>query len=150
MATVFDLLRHLEGDKLYLYDDATGKRVVPGYVMIGHPTIGTGFALDVGGLTQDEDDLLLAHRAARAESACASIFGSTLQTAEPARFAALASMAYQMGVGGLEGFIQLRGAVERGDWQAARDAALDSAWAHQTPGRAQEVAAMLLTGEWPI
>jgi hypothetical protein len=31
----------------------------------------------------------------------------------------------------------------------AHDALLDSAYAHQTPARAQRNAAMLLTGQWP-
>ena len=49
---------------------------------------------------------------------------------------ALLDMAYQLGVRGLEGFTAMLSALQSGDCAAAKAAALDSAWARQTPSRA--------------
>ena len=78
------------------------------------------------------------------------------------RQAALADMAYQMGAGnchgddnpltgegGLAAFHQALSHAAAQDWRAAHDAILASAYAHQTPARAQRNAGMMLTGQWP-
>ena len=64
--------------------------------------------------------------------------GLTLQTRE-----ALLNMAYQLGVNGLERFADMLSALQAGDCDAAKAAALDSEWARQTPARAASVAARL-------
>ena len=64
--------------------------------------------------------------------------GQPLQTRE-----ALLNMSYQLGVRGLEGFADMLSAIQAGDCDAAKAAALDSAWARQTPARAASVAARL-------
>lgn len=56
---------------------------------------------------------------------------------------ALVSMCYQLGAEGLGRFVKMWAALSRGDWPEAERQALDSLWARQTPGRAQETAAML-------
>ena len=56
---------------------------------------------------------------------------------------ALLDMAYQVGVEGLLGFHDMLTALERGDYQAAKAAALSSHWAIETPHRAQRVADLL-------
>ncbi len=63
------------------------------------------------------------------------------------RQAVLLDMAYQMGLGGLLRFARALSAMEAGDWQAAHDAMLASAWDAQTPGRAQVEARIMLTGQ---
>jgi len=65
------------------------------------------------------------------------------------RRAGLADMAFQLGGRGLSQFVHMLAAVRTQSWQMAHDALLDSAYAHQTPARAQRNAAMLLTGQWP-
>ena len=62
------------------------------------------------------------------------------------RKAVLVSMSYQMGVGGLLKFKRMIAAIEREDWQAAADEALNSKWARQTPQRAMRHAEVLLCG----
>ena len=56
---------------------------------------------------------------------------------------ALGNMAYQLGVGGVSKFKNMMKALEDGDRELAADAALDSTWATQTPGRAKRVAALI-------
>jgi lysozyme len=70
-------------------------------------------------------------------------------TLDEARFAALLSMVFQMGIGSVLGFPKMLLHMKRGEWQAAHDAALDSDWARiQTPARAQRTAKQILTGVW--
>ena len=56
---------------------------------------------------------------------------------------ALLNMSYQLGVNGLDGFTDMLSALQAGDCDAAKAAALDSEWARQTPARAASVAARL-------
>jgi lysozyme len=66
---------------------------------------------------------------------------------DPVRAAALVSMAFQLGVGGLAEFRTSLGLIAAKQWQAASDSLLKSLWAKQTPGRALRVAEMIATGE---
>ena len=51
----------------------------------------------------------------------------------------LLDMAYQLGVEGVLEFKDMLAAFERGDYPAAKAAALDSSWARETPDRARRV-----------
>ena len=61
----------------------------------------------------------------------------------------LADMAYQLGPTKLDGFERMLGHLERGEWNAAADEALASAWHRETPARAEAGAAVFraLAGE---
>jgi len=59
---------------------------------------------------------------------------------------ALIDMRFQLGWAGLLTFERLLDAVKRRDWVQAKAEVLHSAYATQTPGRAQENADMLATG----
>lgn len=65
------------------------------------------------------------------------------------RQAALLDGAYQMGETGLGQFHEMLGAVRIGSWVHAHDAWLNSLEAHETPGRANRNATILLTGMRP-
>lgn len=119
---------------------------------LGYLTIGVGRLVDErrgGGLAPAEVDLLLANdiagrvRAMRRWPAWVRVQG------DPVRAAALLSMCFQLGARGLSGFTDTLGHVVSGEFDAAADAMLDSAWAGQTPARALRVAAMIRTGEMP-
>ena len=58
----------------------------------------------------------------------------------------LANMGFNLGVQGLLAFHHALAAIQAGDWQAAHDGMLDSAWAHQVGDRAQRLATQMLTG----
>ena len=150
MPTVDDLFKMEEGFRGTLYDDATGKPIVPGWTVIGHPTAGWGFALDTCPLDQVEADFIFARRLARATAAAIIDLGAAdWKRLDDVRRAALTSMAYQMGAAGLAAFKNTLAAVRAGNWQAARDGVMASDFAKETPGRAGRDATMLLTGEWP-
>jgi lysozyme len=144
------LVAGAEGYRSRAYDDATGERVVPGYTMKGHVTIGYGRALDVDGVTVAEAVMLRDNSVAAAIADARTVFGPTRwSTLDLNRQAALVDMAYELGRAGLAGFRAMIAALDRGDWPAAHDAALASAWAGQVAGRAERDAKILLTGQLP-
>ncbi len=62
---------------------------------------------------------------------------------------AVADMAYQMGVSGLLRFQKMIQAILEADYDTAAREMLDSKWARQVKDRAQRLAKMVRTGEWP-
>jgi lysozyme len=77
------------------------------------------------------------------------LVGSTWPVVDVVRRAALADMAFELGMAGLGGFNVMLDAVRDGNWAAADAAVMASAYAHQVPARASAAAIMLLTGNWP-
>lgn len=134
---------------LVVYDDATGQPIRPGTLVVGHPTIAIGRALDTHGVSDAEAEAFFASDVATAEAGVAAIWPWT-SALDPVRRDALANMAFEMGAHGLAEFLHMGAALQRGDWQAAHDAALDSGWARELARfgsrRARRVAAQLLTG----
>ena len=68
----------------------------------------------------------------------------------PVRQAALANMAFQMGVEGLFKFVTTLTYVQQGDFERAASNMLNSKWARQTPARARRVAQAIQSGEVPV
>lgn len=135
---LIDIIKRQEGKSLKAYHDTRGVL-----------TIGFGRNLDDVGISDAEAEYLLANDLARAAKDAAAVVGPAFHGLKPARKRALESMAFQMGRQGLSGFARMLDAIRADDWPAAKREALDSDWAKQTPGRAREVAEMLLTGTMP-
>lgn len=144
-AVVLEILRREEGLRLKVYDDATGKPVVPGYTMKGHPTIGIGRALDVQGLTEEECELLLMNNVATYMKEVPSAVPNWARLSTT-RKAVLICMAFQMGVPGLKTFKNTLADIGRGDYAAAATRMLQSKWAQQTPARAKRMAELMRRG----
>lgn len=144
-AALVPMLRAEEGLRLTCYDDATGRPIVPGMKVAGHPTIGIGRALDTNGITSAEADYLLGNDVAKVAAALdANIPWWRALTVT--RQVVLAGMAFQMGVAGLMGFRNTLAMVQTGDYRGAARGMLSSKWATQTPGRAARMAMMMEHG----
>lgn len=142
-AMVAELTRD-EGVRLRVYDDATGEPLTPGKLLIGHPTIGVGRALDVNGISQAESDAML-------ESDIEHYIGELMGyawflTMDPVRQRAVVNMRHQLGLHGLLGFSKMIAAIERQDWADAFAEGHNSAWYRQTPWRAERVLLQLRDG----
>ncbi len=122
-----------------------GLRLTPYRDTRGVLTIGYGINLDQG-LDRVEADLLLEHRVASRIGEL-SLRLPVFSTLDPVRQRVVLNMAYQLGVSGLLGFRRLRAALEQGHYARAADEMLDSAWATQTPARAQRLARWMRTGD---
>ena len=123
-----------EGFKPHVYKDSEG-----------YDTIGHGILVDArkgGGITVDESRMLLRNRLMLAIHRLDKLRPGW--RIYPGRVSdALANMAYQMGADGLNGFTKMWAALDREDFEAAADEALDSKWAKQTPNRARRMANLI-------
>ena len=118
-----------EGFRAYVYDDATGIRITPGYTCVGHPTVGYGTALDVRGLTEDEATLLLQNELANQLLELNQLAWFALL--DDVRKGVIQNLAYNIGVSGVEGFHHMIAAIKVRDWNMARIEMEDSHWAQQ-------------------
>jgi lysozyme len=147
------LLREHEGVRSRAYQDS-----------LGNWTIGVGRNLQNPGLSRDEvialtkevdlpDDiinlLLQNDLQAVAHQVAGTVGDATWATLNEPRQAALIDMGFA-GPAKLSYFYKLLAALQHGLWQSAHDEVLNSKWATQVgSSRANCVADMLLTGNWP-
>jgi len=136
-------VRAHEGWRPDPYDDLTGKAVV---APVGKITIGFGCNLQ-DGISKELGVLILRHQLDVAARDAQELFASGWERCDAVRKAVLVEMSYQLGGPRLSDFVDLRASVSRGDWNAARDAMIDSAWARQVPSRAKALALRMLHGE---
>lgn len=107
-------------------------------------TVGYGRNLEAVPFTQAEVDFMFLTDYDRAVSGASKLPSFDVLT--PARRGVLVEMCFQMGYEGVKKFRRFLAASSRSDWQEAHDEMLDSKWAKQTPGRAQELARIFLHG----
>ncbi len=126
-----------------------GCRLKPYLDSRGHLSIGRGINLD-DGITPAEEQFLYESRKAIATRDAIAALGAAAWTAlDEIRRCALIDMAYELGAAKLRGFAKMLDALRAGDWQAAHDECLDSAYAREVPARARDNATIFLTGRWP-
>ena len=132
----------LVGGKPCLYDDKTGKPIVPGYKLVGHPTAGYGFALDVSPLTQDESLPILTSRATAMDAQLQTDLPWIKKLPEPLQ-RALADMAYNLGDHGLEEFTAFLGFMEAGQYGPAADNLKQTPWYGEVGSRGVRIVAVI-------
>jgi lysozyme len=137
-----------EGFRAFVYDDATGKRIVPGSVVVGHPTVGIGLALDVGGIHLEEARLLLDRRLEERERDLRAAL-PWFDAIDEVRQAVLVELAFNLGLRGLLEFRKMLAAAQAGNWPLASGQLLASDWAEQVQkARVETLTRQLLTGAW--
>ena len=145
---VTELISQDEGFSPNVYDDHTGRLIAPGYTVVGHPTVGYGVRLDGAGLTEEEATLLRDGRINQAKMQAVGF--PWFPGLSIPRQAVVISMIYQLGLSGFRGFKRMIAALSTRNFEEAAKQALLSKWAVQTPERAERMAEMLRTGEWPV
>lgn len=151
LAELVAVLRREEGCRLTVYDDATGKPIGPGSVVMGHPTIGIGRALNRRGISQAEAEAMLARDVAELVEQVPKLpaLSACWPNLAPARRLVLVAMAFQMGLEGLAGFRNTLALVAAGRYAEAADGMMQSLWARQTPARAGRMADIMRRGALP-
>lgn len=124
-----DLKRH-EGFRPHVYQDH-----------LGYWTIGYGRMVDKskgGGISKEEAEYLLANDISEVTAALNKTIDGFVMMPRGVR-RALINMAFQMGVNGVLKFKKTIFLLEAHQYEQAATEALNSKWARQTPGRAEEV-----------
>ena len=128
-----------EDQKLTVYDDATGKPLLPGMTLIGHPTVGIGRALDRKGLTRSETVYLCNNDMDGVDAELTAAF-DWFEALDAVRSNVIASMDFNMGLHGLAAFHNMLTAVQQGKYAQAAEEMLASKWAVQVGDRAKRLA----------
>lgn len=147
--TIEFILTREEAYRAFIYDDRTGSPVVPGYTLIGHPTLGYGHACDVHPIGFPTAMALLRDDYGpipqRLTDALEWFSGISVE-----RQAVFVCLAFQIGVAGFLKFTETAHAASVGDWSGCATAMLDSQWAKvDSPARAARMAAIIRTGIIP-
>ncbi len=140
-----------EALRLFVYDDKTGLAVVPGYTLVGHPTIGYGRALDTHGILPAEAVILRDNNKRDAEVDLQVIFGQARWAGFGLpRQGALTDIRFQLGGAGFRAFHKMITAACNGAWETVAAELLDSKLAREdAPNRSKANAGVLKSGEWP-
>ena len=138
MSKLIEMIKHHEGVVPHAYQDSRG-----------YWTIGVGRLIDEslgGGLSDAEIDYLLANdiKRCRAEAEQYPWFN---KMNEP-RQAVILSMLFNLGRPNFDKFQNMHASLLVGDYTLASHEMLDSRWAKQVGKRAEEMAGMMLSGEW--
>lgn len=146
--TMIAELRRDEGERLKAYKDTVGKW-----------TIGVGRNLDdvgtapltrtvadvkANGISADESAQMLAHDLDRVDGDLDKHL-PWWRGLDPVRQRVLVNMCFNMGIGGLCGFVNTLSRVHGGQYAAAAEGMLLSKWARQVGARATRLAAMMRT-----
>jgi len=124
-----------EGLKLKPYKDTVGKW-----------TVGIGRNLDDVGITEAEAKYLCLNDITRVERDLDSKIPGWRGALNEKRKLVLASMAFQLGIGGVLKFPKFLAALQRGDYADAAREMQESLWAQQTPARVSRLASMMEAG----
>lgn len=133
-----------EGCRLVVYDDATGAPIGPRSMVMGHPTIGVGRALDLAGITEAEAAMMLDGDIQHYLVALDAL--PWFAAMDGARQRAIVNMRHQLGLGGLLDFRRMIACCSRQDWGGAATAGAASRWYGETPARAERVLSLLRDG----
>lgn len=115
----------------------------------GFWTIGVGHLIDGrkgGGLPDPIIDALLDSDIERVEGQLDKEYPWWRTRTDGAQ-RALANMAFQLGIGGVSKFNKMLACLQAGDYAGAKNHALDSIWAQQTPNRAKAVTDLFTAAE---
>lgn len=148
MADIISLLNYEEGFSAEPY-----------YCSAGYPTIGIGQRIGPKGAPLSQYQFTVSKQLAAvwlseelqqkvADMSAHANITAAMVACNDARKAILISMAYQMGADGLAKFTNTLKAISEKRWSDAKSGMMNSAWAKQTPNRANRHATQMLTGVW--
>ena len=125
-----------------------GGRYMPYTDTTGHLSIGRGINLAVG-LSPAEESFLFNNRLQIATGSAESQDWWQYVAGNDARANALVECVFNLGIDGVAEFHVALASMAAGDWSACGAAFLDSLWARQIGKRAEVLANMIISGEFP-
>jgi lysozyme len=149
-----DQLSLHESRRALIYDDATGKPIKAGSLVVGNPTIGVGRNLAGKGLSDEEQTYLL-NNDIRDVLQMARSF-PWFELLDDVRQNAVLELIFNMGLEKFRTFKRFIAALGLHSYELAAHELTDSKWQHQVDpilgdgkGRADVLIRMILTGAWP-
>lgn len=140
------LAKH-EGNRPFVYDDATGKSVAVGSQVRGKLTVGVGRNLEDKGLSQDEIEYLLDNDISDCLAQAQSF--PWFAGLDPVRQAVIVELLFNLGLTRFKTFKKFIGFISEGRWVHAAGELKNSRWAEQVKGRADTLINMIKAGQWP-
>lgn len=134
------LIKH-EGLRQKVYDDANGNLVIPGYTLVGHPTIGVGQALDTNGITKVGALFLLEEKLKEVTRDAHTL--PWFKSISVIRQDVVICMIFSLGLSGFSAFKKMIASLVGGNFDEAANQMLLSRWSSQVKRRAVELATMM-------
>jgi lysozyme len=134
-----------EGDREFVYDDATGQIITPGTVVRGNPTVGIGRNLIGRGLTPEERKYLCMNDIA----VCVAELDRNVpwwRNLSPTHQEQMIDLTFNMGWPRFSGFVRFLAAMEAGNSKQAAAELQDSLWWNQVGRRGPAIVAKILAG----
>lgn len=131
MREILDLIKKHEGYEPMVYQCSEG-----------FDTIGIGFKVDNLFLSEEVCDIILEEKIDKILERLDRLTPWVEDLPSDAQMV-LINMCYQMGVGGVMKFKKALAAMKVRNWEEAAKEMLDSKWARQTPGRANELSEII-------
>lgn len=126
-----------------------GLRNKPYKCSAGKLTIGIGRNLEDLGISTSEAEYLLANDIKRVKGEL-RLHIPRFNILSPVRQAVLVDMCFNLGWPRMSGFRNMLTAIHQENWEKAAAEMLDSKWAKQVGKRAERLAEMMRTDEWPV
>ena len=151
MIQLIEQLKRHEGYRKHQYADTLGLMTIGyGYCLSRNPLKLPKAEIDkfrTDGISEEDANSLLVQCVdkARDELSNSIAFFNKLDSV---RQDCLVNMAFNLGVNGVLKFVHLLIALVHGNYEAAALAMIDSKWARQVKGRANELAQQMKTGEY--
>lgn len=136
ISVLIEMLKRHEGRRLFPYKCTAGKT-----------TIGYGRNIQDTGISEEEAEFMLQADVERCILELVDKTDYFIILCEP-RQTVLINMLFNLGWGRFSRFKKMIKAVREGDYLRASVEMLDSRWADQVGGRAKELSAIMLTGEY--
>ena len=133
-----------EGERLTVYDDATGRPLKQGEILQGHATIGVGRNISGNGITTDESRYLLEHDIDRCLDDLLSF--PWFLDLDGVRQRVMVNLRFNLGPGRFREFKGLFAALDEQDFARAADHLKFSLWFRQVKKRGVRLEQMMRTG----
>lgn len=142
-------MRRIDTDRLAtLLKEDEGLRLKPYRDSVGKLTIGYGRNLEDNGITQWEADVMLANDLGITMQEAYSAF-PWFRYLDEVRQDVVLSMLFNMGMPRLTKFKKMLSAIADRNYELAAAEMLNSKWASQVGRRAQKLASMMRSGDYP-
>lgn len=134
-----------EGERFFVYDDKTGKKIGPGSKVVGEPTIAIGHALNLTPFTHEQNLIILGWDVDAKTVELYQTFPWLKDHSEPVQ-RGVADMEFNLGISKLENFATFLTLLTAREYAKAADDLSHTLWDTQVGARADAIEALIRGG----